>query len=148
MKLILEKKDVTENQLESLIAEISSQIKSPATIYLSGGLGAGKTTFISRFCAHYLIEHTSSPTFAIHNRYESEAAVVDHFDLYRLESEEDLQAAGFYDLMNENADFKIIEWPERIKDELLNSFGSSYWISVKKSADLESARDYYFYLIS
>lgn len=142
MKLIADFKKITEAELPSLVAEVSTFLKKPTVIFLSADLGLGKTTFVAQFCLALGIEHTSSPTYSIHNRYQTSNAVVDHFDLYRLEDEDAVMASGFYDLMSERTDYKIVEWPERLTDTAKKSFGSSYCLQIKKNADLESARDY------
>jgi hypothetical protein len=56
-------------------------------------------------------------------------------------------ASGFYDLMSEVSDYKIIEWPERLSESTIKSFGPSYWIEIKKNAEVESARDYNLFKI-
>lgn len=142
MKLLADFKMITEAHLPTLVVELSILLKKPSTVFLSADLGMGKTTFVAYFCSHLGIELTSSPTYSIHNRYQSLNAVVDHFDLYRLEDEDAVMASGFYDLMSEKTDFKIVEWPERLTVSAQKSFGRSYWLQIKKNADLESARDY------
>lgn len=142
MKLIAEFKKTTETELSTLVAKFLAVLTKPSVIFLSGDLGMGKTTFVACFCSHLGIEQTSSPTYSIHNRYQSLNSVVDHFDLYRLEDEDAIMASGFYDLMSEFADFKIVEWPERLDELAIRSFGRSYWLQIKKNADVESARDY------
>jgi hypothetical protein len=49
--------------------------------------------------------------------------------------------------MSEASKFKIIEWPERLESQALTAFGTAYWLSVKKNADFESARDYRLYAL-
>lgn len=75
-------------------------------------MGAGKTTLIKQFCSHLGIEdEVSSPTFSLVNEYESALGPVYHFDLYRIQSEEE-----FYDIGYEDYFFSgylcLIEWPE------------------------------------
>ena len=86
-----------------------------AVICLEGDLGAGKTLFTQGFCrALGTIEQATSPTFNLMNVYEG-AKRIYHFDLYRLEDEEDLYEIGFYeysDVEGENA-VALIEWPDR-----------------------------------
>jgi tRNA threonylcarbamoyladenosine biosynthesis protein TsaE len=142
MKLVCEFKNTAELDLKKIMPKFASFLKKPAVIFLSADLGMGKTTFVSQFCLFLGIEHTSSPTFSIHNRYQSTNTVIDHFDLYRLETEEDVTASGFYDLMSEPTDFKIVEWPERLSADVKSSFGRAYLLQIKKSAEGESARDY------
>ena len=145
MKLIAEFKNINENKLAEVSLLMLNCFKKNSTIFLSADLGMGKTTFVAALCSCLGIQHTSSPTFSIHNRYVSTTATVDHFDLYRLEDEDAVMASGFYDLMAEKTDFKILEWPERLTDDVKKTFGQSYLLQIKKSAEGQSARDYFLF---
>ncbi|MDQ3073400.1 MAG: tRNA (adenosine(37)-N6)-threonylcarbamoyltransferase complex ATPase subunit type 1 TsaE [Bacteroidota bacterium] len=78
---------------------------------LEGEPGAGKTTFVKYFCTNLdiLKGDVSSPTFAIVNEYLGREKVF-HFDLYRLETEEELVQIGFEEYLEQDA-FVLIEWP-------------------------------------
>ncbi|MEO8589220.1 MAG: tRNA (adenosine(37)-N6)-threonylcarbamoyltransferase complex ATPase subunit type 1 TsaE [Flavobacteriales bacterium] len=80
---------------------------------LTGDLGAGKTTLIKGFCAALgVVDHTSSPSFAIVNEYRGAGdAPVYHFDLYRLKDEGELDGIGFDEYVDGGA-YCFIEWPE------------------------------------
>ena len=84
-------------------------------------MGAGKTTFISALCAALGVdpEEANSPSFAIANEYRSEttAELIYHFDLYRLESLEEVMDIGFEDYLDSGA-LCLIEWPEKVADIL------------------------------
>ena len=78
------------------------------TVYtFTGEMGAGKTTFISALCAALGVdpEEANSPSFAIANEYRSEttAELIYHFDLYRLESLEEVMDIGFEDYLDSGA---------------------------------------------
>jgi tRNA threonylcarbamoyladenosine biosynthesis protein TsaE len=81
-------------------------------IALFGGLGAGKTAF-TRGLVRFLSpdSRVSSPTFALVNQYEN----IFHFDMYRIDSEDDLLSAGFFDYLDKD-NIIIIEWFEKIQD--------------------------------
>ena len=92
------------------------------TVYtFTGEMGAGKTTFISALCAALGVdpEEANSPSFAIANEYRSEttAELIYHFDLYRLESLEEVMDIGFEDYLDSGAQC-LIEWPEKVADIL------------------------------
>ena len=94
------------------------------TVYtFTGEMGAGKTTFISALCAALGVdpEEANSPSFAIANEYRSEttAELIYHFDLYRLESLEEVMDIGFEDYLDSGA-LCLIEWPEKVADILPN----------------------------
>ena len=115
MKLILQAEIPIGHDYVSFSGLVLSEVPCGATILMKGNMGAGKTTFVSAICHHLGLHFTQSPTYAIHNRYENQTVSVDHFDLYRLDTEDQIQASGFYDLIAEDADYKFIEWSEKIK---------------------------------
>ena len=86
-------------------------------VAFTGGLGAGKTTFC-RGLAQGLgsVDPVSSPTFAITNLYRGRVPFA-HFDAYRLDGPEDLEAAGFYDHLDAGA-VVAVEWSERLAGAL------------------------------
>lgn len=86
-------------------------------IAFRGGLGAGKTAFCQGLAQGLgCTDPVSSPTFAIVNYYRGPRPLA-HFDLYRIHSEEDLSAAGFYDYLDEGA-VVAAEWSENLADLL------------------------------
>lgn len=92
------------------------------TVYtFTGDMGAGKTTFISALCEALGVdsEEANSPSFAIANEYRSEttAELIYHFDLYRLETLEEVMDIGFEDYLDSGA-LCLIEWPEKVLDIL------------------------------
>lgn len=81
-------------------------------ILFSGEMGAGKTTLIKQLCAHLGVkDEVSSPTFSLVNEYESSMGLVYHFDLYRIQSEEELYDIGYEDYFFSGY-LCLIEWPE------------------------------------
>lgn len=91
-----------------------AQTLSPGSLVLfTGGLGAGKTAFCEGIaqglgCA----DPASSPTFTIVNYYRGPRPFA-HFDLYRLQNQEDLEVAGFYDYLDQGA-VVAAEWSENL----------------------------------
>ena len=83
----------------------------PTVVLLSGDLGAGKTQ-LTRWCLEALgVDDVASPTFAIHHRYEPKG--IDHVDLYRLETERELEDTGFWELFTEPG-LVFVEWADRL----------------------------------
>lgn len=95
---------------EKLAAVIVSQNLQAFKLYLSGDLGAGKTTFSKYFLKALGVEETiKSPTYTIIESYVSGDLNIDHIDLYRIE-EQDLYDLGF---LEEDHKIWLIEWPEK-----------------------------------
>ena len=94
--------------------KLGAFIKAGDMIAYKGGLGAGKTTFTRGIAVGMgLGDNVTSPTFALVNEYRGENITLYHFDMYRIESEDDLESTGFYDYpFEENA--VAIEWSENI----------------------------------
>ena len=103
-------------------------------ILFHGDLGAGKTTLIKSLVSKLGSEDTvSSPTFSIVNEYATtDNNVILHFDLYRLNSEEEAFDIGI-EVYLERDCWKFIEWPERIN--IFNTFAvhSATIISVNEN---------------
>lgn len=103
----------TPEATEALGERLAQHLRPGAIVAFTGGLGAGKTTFC-RGLARGLgcTGHVSSPTYAIVNVYPGRVTLA-HFDLYRLETEQDLEAAGFYEYLDEGA-VLALEWSEKL----------------------------------
>ena len=76
---------------------LAAKLAPGSLIAFTGGLGAGKTAFCQGIAEGLgCTDPVSSPTFAIVNYYRGPRPFA-HFDLYRIHTEVDLSAAGFYD---------------------------------------------------
>ena len=96
-----------------LARAIVNDASLPRFIALYGDLGVGKTAFVRGFAS--LIAPQSivrSPTFALVNEYRARPLPLFHFDMYRIESEDDLESIGFYDYLDRG--ICLVEWSERI----------------------------------
>jgi len=87
---------------------------------LVGPLGVGKTAFVKGLAGGLGLDpdSVSSPTFVIVHQYGVGAPrPLNHVDLYRLESADELETAGFFDLLSGNA-LVAVEWGDRFAGEL------------------------------
>jgi tRNA threonylcarbamoyladenosine biosynthesis protein TsaE len=80
---------------------------------LSGELGAGKTQLVKGLARGLnIVERVHSPTFALINIYEGGRLTLFHLDLYRLETPEQIAAAGLEEYLQPKG-ISVIEWAER-----------------------------------
>jgi len=115
--------EVTVNQLKELpdLARSVIEFAGPMRILLfKGDLGSGKTTLIKNICNFLSVnEEVTSPTFSLVNQYrDNEGKKIYHFDLYRLESLEEVVDIGFEEYLD-SGNWCLIEWPE-IAEELID----------------------------
>lgn len=106
---------------DALAKEIAQQLKPKSVLGLQGEMGSGKTHFV-RVLARYLGCHASeanSPTYAIHQEYVSAKCSLHHLDLYRLETEEEIESSGFWDLFYDEDSIIVVEWIDRISDSTI-----------------------------
>jgi tRNA threonylcarbamoyladenosine biosynthesis protein TsaE len=116
MKKYITKSDKETKQLaEKIIGKYINSKSKTTVIFLFGSLGAGKTVFIKGI-AHKLgtKEEVESPTFVFVKEYQTTPPLY-HFDLYRIESPNELDELGFFDYLERNG-IVAIEWAEKIRD--------------------------------
>jgi tRNA threonylcarbamoyl adenosine modification protein YjeE len=112
--------DLPDEAATAAFAEdVAACLSEGDVVTLSGGLGAGKTTFaraLIRAIADDQRLEVPSPTFTLVQVYRAGRLGVSHVDLYRLTDPADLDEIGLTDAMREGA--VVVEWPERAGDRL------------------------------
>nr|WP_321234838.1 tRNA (adenosine(37)-N6)-threonylcarbamoyltransferase complex ATPase subunit type 1 TsaE [uncultured Psychroserpens sp.] len=103
--------------IDAVAEEILQRVTSK-TILFYGEMGVGKTTLIKAL-AELLgcTDEVNSPTFSIVNEYIAKESSIYHFDLYRINDEEEALNFGFEDYLY-TSNWVFIEWPENAKNLL------------------------------
>lgn len=107
----------TAEQTIALGRDLASQLSPPKLVLLSGNLGAGKTTLVKGIVEGFEAasrEDVTSPTFTLIHEYHSAAAEVYHIDLYRVDTQRELETLGIDDLFSPRS-VVIIEWGEKFE---------------------------------
>lgn len=103
-------------------------------IAMKGEMGVGKTAFTRGFASYFGISGVKSPTYTIVNEYRGKANVF-HFDMYRLQTDDDLYSIGFDDYVERDG-FCIAEWSENIAEFLPDN---SIFVTITRT-DKENER--------
>lgn len=118
-------------EIDAVAKSVLHDIDGAAIITLTGGLGAGKTTFTRAMVAAMgATESVTSPTFTYFNVYHVPQGVTSsygvfshaggqkmpvrtiyHFDLYRLKNAQEFESAGFFEYLYQPETVALIEWP-------------------------------------
>jgi len=129
-------KSNSEEDTKQFAKKLASKLKIGDIIVLSGELGSGKTKFTEGILEYFnLADEISSPTFTIVNEYNSNPPVF-HFDVYRLEDEDEFLAIGGEEYFEKG--ICIIEWGEMIEDLLPQDYIK---ISFSKDTENENVRN-------
>lgn len=89
---------------------LADELQGGEIILLDGDLGAGKTTFTKGLAKALDVEdEVTSPTFTILNVYEDGRLKLNHLDMYRVESADELQELGIEDCFDDDS-VTVIEW--------------------------------------
>lgn len=113
-------KEYSEEELEEIVKWLIEIAGDKRVWLLTGFMGAGKTTLVSALMKVLSCEdEVSSPTYAIINEYRIDSALspfhtVWHADLYRLQDISEALDAGVEEMINNEAIWSIIEWPQII----------------------------------
>ncbi len=119
---------------EAVAKNFASTLVGGEVIAFKGGLGMGKTCFVRGMAEGLGFKGVvNSPTFAIVNEYLGGRLNLYHFDMYRIESWEDLYSVSFFDYLNMGG-VVAIEWSENIELALEDN---TIFVEIKKISDEE-----------
>jgi tRNA threonylcarbamoyladenosine biosynthesis protein TsaE len=100
-------------ETEALAARLAARLTPGDVVYVSGDLGAGKTTFVRGACRAFGVGGpVTSPTYTIGHRYDG----VSHLDLFRFERLTDADWGALEPYFDDAVVF--VEWPERAAGRL------------------------------
>ncbi|MBQ1453623.1 MAG: tRNA (adenosine(37)-N6)-threonylcarbamoyltransferase complex ATPase subunit type 1 TsaE [Ruminococcus sp.] len=103
-------------ETERIGERLAAKLNGDEVIALFGGLGMGKTAFTRGLARGLGVDDgVSSPTFALVNEYRGKIPIY-HFDMYRVQSWDDLYSTGFFDYIDNGV--LVIEWSENIEGAL------------------------------
>ena len=123
----------SEAETEMIGERFAKQLTDGTVVAMYGDLGAGKTAFVRGMARGMGLScRVSSPTFTIVNEYEGERELI-HFDMYRLESADELFDIGWEDYLARGA-VCAGEWSEKVEDAF---FGNETVVRIEKLSDTE-----------
>ena len=115
-----ESKQFTTHSAEETIdlgRELVRRLSPPQIVVLTGDLGAGKTTIIKGLAEGFKAEsqdNVTSPTFTLVHEYRGPQATLYHIDLYRVDSQRQLDTLGIDDLRDVSS-LILLEWGEKFE---------------------------------
>ena len=127
---------IETNSAEETISaaeDFAKLLRAGDAVLYTGEMGAGKTQFTKGIAKHFgCTDPVTSPTFAIVNEYRCEPPIF-HFDLFRIDSYDDLYATGFFDYPDRGG-IICIEWSENIPD-LAEELGDVWKVDIQKTGE-------------
>ena len=114
----------SENNTEELAIKISKKLKLGNIVFLYGEMGVGKTTFVKYLIKEFLRANkvqqieVVSPTFNLLNEYQIGKTKINHYDLFRLKSNEELKNLDLFG--DKQKSITLIEWPQIINEKPKN----------------------------
>ena len=106
------------NDTEKIGESVANKLCGNEVIALFGGLGMGKTAFTRGLAKGLGLDcDVTSPTFALVHEYRGDKITLYHFDMYRVETVDDLYSTGFFDYYRKGSVIAC-EWSENIENAL------------------------------
>lgn len=126
MKKIVDILSENRQKTQKIAQKFAKVLKSGDVVVLIGDLGAGKTVFAGGIASRFSKVQVTSPSFSILNVYDGKPPVF-HFDFYRLENPDEIEAFGAEEFLFGNG-ISIVKWPARAKQ----FFDKVYAVKIDK----------------
>jgi len=97
--------------------QLAAELRPGSVVLLRGDLGAGKTTMVKGIAEGFKAaeaEAVTSPTFTLIHEYRGPEVTLYHIDLYRIDTQRELDTLALDDLMEPNT-ILLIEWGEKFE---------------------------------
>ena len=91
-------------------------LRAPKLVVLRGELGAGKTTLVKGMAMALGAadaEEVASPTFTLVHEYQGRKVRLFHLDLYRLETEAEVEGVGLWEMADAPDALVLVEWGDK-----------------------------------
>jgi tRNA threonylcarbamoyladenosine biosynthesis protein TsaE len=110
----------SENGTVGLGELMTELLRAPKPVVLRGDLGMGKTTLVRGMAAALGAppEDVTSPTFTLVHEYKGRKTRLIHLDLYRLETEQEIESIGLWELADAPDALVLVEWGDRFNSVL------------------------------
>ena len=105
----------SEDETIALGRQLAAQLQPPRLVLLRGTLGAGKTTLVKGIAEGFQAaaqDDVTSPTFTLIHEYRGPQVSIYHIDLYRIDTQRELDTLGIDDLFGNN-NLLLVEWGEK-----------------------------------
>jgi tRNA threonylcarbamoyladenosine biosynthesis protein TsaE len=123
METLVKTLDELDAEAARFVGSVAPSPRGATLVTLSGELGAGKTAFTKAVAKALGIEEiVNSPTFVLEKIYKLPKGQsfknLIHIDAYRLESGSELAPLGFDEILKDERNLILLEWPEKVADAL------------------------------
>ena len=117
-----------------LAQKFGRQLKAGDVVALTSPVGSGKTVFIKGLARGLGVknpDHVKSPTFVLLHLYQGRFPI-QHFDLYRLRREEELDDIGFDEFVSNPEAVTLVEWADKAEARIPKN---SFWIQLEVTSE-------------
>ncbi|MBQ8545377.1 MAG: tRNA (adenosine(37)-N6)-threonylcarbamoyltransferase complex ATPase subunit type 1 TsaE [Clostridia bacterium] len=131
-------KTTSPEETENIAREFANGLdkNTPQFIAMYGDLGVGKTAFVRGIASKLAPEaRVKSPTYTVVNEYRGTNLPLYHFDVYRIEGEDDLYSIGFYEYLQKG--ICVTEWSENIEDAIPKN---AHRVTIERGENPENER--------